>query len=79
MSNILIQLEDNYGNKLFPLTPSASSFFTDVECKNAFISKMNEKAASIGMSNTTWINPSGLEESGNYSNTWCYDIAANKG
>ena len=75
MSNILIQLEDYDGNKLFPLTPSASSFFTDVECKNAFISKMNEKAASLGMSNTTWINPSGLGESGNYSRTSVRDLA----
>ena len=75
MSNILIQLEDDNGNKLFPLTPSASSFFTDVECKTAFISKMNEKAASLGMSNTTWINPSGLEESGNYSRTSVRDLA----
>lgn len=75
MSNILIQLEDNDGNKLFPLTPSASSFFTDVECKTAFISKMNEKAASLGMSNTTWINPSGLGESGNYSKTSVRDLA----
>ena len=75
MSNILIQLEDNDGNKLFPLTPSASSFFTDVECKTAVISKMNEKAASLGMSNTTWINPSGLGESGNYSRTSVRDLA----
>lgn len=75
MSNILIQLEDYDGNKLFPLTPSASSFFTDVECKNAFISKMNEKAASLGMSSTTWINPSGLGESGNYSKTSVRDLA----
>lgn len=75
MSNILIQLEDYDGNKLFPLTPSASSFFTDVECKTAFISKMNEKAASLGMSNTTWINPSGLGESGNYSRTSVRDLA----
>ena len=75
MSNILIQLEDDNGNKLFPLTPSASSFFTDVECKTAFISKMNEKAASLGMSNTTWINPSGLGESGNYSRTSVRDLA----
>ena len=75
MSNILIQLEDYDGNKLFPLTPSASSFFTAVECKNAFISKMNEKAASLGMSNTTWINPSGLGESGNYSRTSVRDLA----
>ena len=75
MSNILIQLEDYDGNKLFPLAPSASSFFTDVECKNAFISKMNEKAASLGMSNTTLINPSGLGESGNYSRTSVRDLA----
>lgn len=75
MGNILIQLEDNYGNNLFPLTPAASSFFTDAECKNAFISAMNKKAASLGMSSTTWINPSGLGESGNYSRTSVRDLA----
>lgn len=74
MSNTLIQLEDNYGNKLFPLTPATSSFFTDVECKNAFIGAMNKKAASLGMSNTTWINPSGLGERGNYSKTSVRDL-----
>ena len=50
MSNILIQLEDDNGNKLFPLTPSASSFFTDVECKNAFIKKLKRVVKTYHLS-----------------------------
>lgn len=40
-----------------------------------FVKKMNEKALEIGMKNTTFVNPSGLdnEDSGNYSTS--YDMA----
>lgn len=42
--------------------------------KDKFISMMNEKAAEIGMKNTTFNNPSGLDEKdGNYSTA--YDMA----
>ena len=40
-----------------------------------FVNKMNEKAGKIGMKNTVFNNPSGLDddETGNYST--CYDMA----
>ena len=40
-----------------------------------FVNKMNEKAGEIGMKNTVFNNPSGLDddETGNYST--CYDMA----
>lgn len=40
---------------------------------SAFAEKMNEKAAEIGMENTNFVNPSGLDADGHYSTA--YDMA----
>lgn len=44
-------------------------------CKKAFVEEMNRKSQQIGMSNTHWINASGLGEDGIYSCTTARDLA----
>lgn len=63
------------GQDIFPRTSIYNTKYTDAACRAAFVRKMNEKAASIGMANTNFINPSGLGESGNYSSTTVKDLA----
>lgn len=38
-----------------------SSPYTDQECLNAFVSEMNKRASQLGMSNSSFVTPSGLE------------------
>jgi D-alanyl-D-alanine carboxypeptidase len=38
---------------------------------STFVYKMNEKAASLGMNNTWFINPSGLDEGNLYNFFYC--------
>ncbi len=73
MGNI-IQMSRLTGD-VFPRTTVYNTKYTDADCRTAFVRKMNEKAAGIGMSNTTFINPTGLGESGNYSSTTVKDLA----
>lgn len=42
------------------LEAAGDSTYTDAECKTEFVSKMNAKAAYIGMTNSTFDSPSGL-------------------
>lgn len=43
------------------LEAAGDSTYTDAECKTEFIAKMNTKAAYIGMANSTFTSPSGLQ------------------
>lgn len=45
------------------LEAAGDSTYTDTECKTEFVSKMNAKAAYIGMTNSTFDSPSGLSQS----------------
>lgn len=45
------------------LEAAGDSSYTDTECKTEFVSKMNAKAAYIGMANSTFDSPSGLSSS----------------
>lgn len=73
---IFIQLKNYLGTKkLFPKTSIYNSKYADSDCVVAFITKMNEKAASIGMEDSTFINPSGLGMNGNYSSSTAFDLA----
>lgn len=40
---------------------NTSEEFSDSECRAAFVARMNEKAAEIGMKNTTYFDPTGRE------------------
>ena len=57
----------------FPIANS-NSYYTDDECYNAFVMEMNKKSSLLGLTNTNWINPSGLIENGNKSMTTCRDL-----
>ena len=51
------------------------STYSDEECWETFVQKMNDKNKEIGLANTNWINPSGLCENGQYSITTARDMA----
>lgn len=70
----IVRLKDHLGNYLIPVA-QATIWKADQVCYDSFVSKMNEKALAIGMTNTTFINPSGLGESGNYSRSTARDLA----
>ena len=71
----LIQIKDALGGLLFPRSSVYNSKYSDNDCVSTFVSMMNLKAAEIGMAHTTFINPSGLGENGNYSSSCAYDLA----
>ena len=74
MSNKRVQLK-NGSNNLFPIIDTQGSY-TDSQCFDAFVSKMNAVSSDLGMTNTTWINPSGLKSSSNtYSSSTVRDMA----
>lgn len=49
--------------------------YSDDECYYAFVNKMNDNSKSWGLSNTHWINPSGLGEDSEYSYSTARDLA----
>lgn len=51
------------------------SKYTDQECYDAFVASMNVQAKKWGLTNTKWINPSGLGEIGAYSQSTANDLA----
>ena len=74
--NKTVQLKNGADN-LFPVIDnSGASSYTDAQCFDAFVSKMNTISSEIGMSGTTWINPSGLRSTSNtYSHSTVRDMA----
>lgn len=60
------------------LLPSGADSAVCIACNvfgdyDTFISKMNEKAIEIGMNNSSFVNPTGLDQEGNYSTI--HDVA----
>lgn len=49
--------------------------FSDDDCFKAFVTAMNEKSVSLGLSQSEWINPSGLGECDHYSKSCARDLA----
>lgn len=74
--NKTVQLKNGADN-LFPVIDnSGASSYTDAQCFDAFVSKMNTVSSEIGMTGTTWINPSGLRSTSNtYSHSTVRDMA----
>lgn len=64
MSTISQKMSDNYDELLAMIggTPH-----TDEECVDAFVAEMNKYTSRFGMSNTNFINPSGMDVNGHYS------------
>ena len=49
--------------------------FSDQECIDAFMEEVNRKAAQIGMTNSTFVTPSGIVSSGNSNKSTAGDMA----
>lgn len=54
---------------------SLKDAYSPIQAKRAFVEMMNEKSKMWGLTSTTWLNPSGLAEDGNYSSTTARDLA----
>lgn len=68
-NNQIITYYDLLATMLVPSGADSAMYLASTVCENydTFISKMNEKAKEIGMNNTSFSNPTGLDDENNYS------------
>jgi len=68
-NNQKITYYDLLATMLVPSGADSAMYLASTVCENydTFISKMNEKAKEIGMNNTSFSNPTGLDDENNYS------------
>lgn len=64
MSQISAKMSQNYDELLAMI---GGESHTDEECLAAFVAEMNKYAGLFGMTNTNFVNPSGMDETDHYS------------